>query len=116
MFWVVWPQDTGALHSTCFYHFSAFQMGFPGGSDGKESTCNVGDLGSIPGLERSPGREHGNPLQYSCLKNPHGQRSLVGCGPWGHKELDMTATKHSTSTAFQIKFLMEVLIAAINNS
>ena len=45
-----------------------------------------------------------------------GQRSLVGYGPWGHKELDMTATKHSTSTAFQIKFLMEVLIAAINNS
>ena len=44
-------------------------MGFPGGSDGKESACNVGDLGSIPGLERSPGRGHGNPLQYSCLEN-----------------------------------------------
>ena len=43
-------------------------MGFPGGSDGKESTCNVGDLGSIPELGRSPGGGHGNPLQYSCLE------------------------------------------------
>ena len=53
-------------------------MGFPGGSDSKESTCSVGDLGSTPGLGRSPGGGHGNPLQYSCLKNPHGQRSLAG--------------------------------------
>ena len=44
-------------------------MGFPGGSDGKESACNVGDLDSIPGLGQSPGEGHGNPLQYSCLKN-----------------------------------------------
>ena len=41
-----------------------------GGSDGKESACNVGDLGSVPGLRRSPGGERGNPLQYSCLENP----------------------------------------------
>ena len=41
----------------------------PGGSDGKESACNVGDLGSIPGLGRFPGGGHGNPLQYSCLEN-----------------------------------------------
>ena len=45
-------------------------MGFPGGSDGKESTCNAGDLGLTLGLERSPGGGHGNPLQYSCLENP----------------------------------------------
>ena len=44
-------------------------LGFPGGSDSKESTCNVGDLGSIPGLRRSPGGGHGNPLQYSFLEN-----------------------------------------------
>ena len=44
-------------------------MGFPGGSDGKESTCNVRDLGSIPGLGRSPGEGHGNPLQYCYLEN-----------------------------------------------
>ena len=48
-------------------------MGFPSGSEGKESTCNVGDLGSVSGLGRSAGGEHGNPLQYSCLENPHGQ-------------------------------------------
>ena len=45
-------------------------MGFPGDSDGKESTCNVGDLGLIPGSGRSPGEGHGNPLQYYCLENP----------------------------------------------
>ena len=44
-------------------------MGFPGGSNGKESACSVGDLGSIPGLGRSPGGGNGNPLQYSCLEN-----------------------------------------------
>ena len=45
-------------------------MGFPGGSDGKESTCNAKDLGSIPGLGGSPGGGHSNPLQCSCLENP----------------------------------------------
>ena len=65
-------------------------MGFPVGSDGKESACSAGILGSIPGLGRSPGGGHGNPLQYSCLENPCGQRSLEGCSPWGHKESDTT--------------------------
>ena len=64
--------------------------GFPGRSVGKESTCNAGDLGLIPGLGRSPGGGHGNPPQYSCLENPHGQRSLVGCSSWGCKESDTT--------------------------
>ena len=45
------------------------QPGFPGGSDGKESACNAGDVGSVPGLGRSPGDGDGNPLQYSCLEN-----------------------------------------------
>ena len=44
--------------------------GFPGSSDGKESACNAGDLGSIPGSGRSPGEGNANPLQYSCLENP----------------------------------------------
>ena len=44
-------------------------MAFPGGSDGKESACNAGDLGSTPGLGRSPEEGNGNPLQYSCLEN-----------------------------------------------
>ena len=59
---------------------------FPGGSDSKVSVCNEGDLGLIPGLGRSPGEGHGNPLQYSCLENPHGQMSLAGYSPWGHTE------------------------------
>ena len=67
-----------------------FILGLPRGSDGKESTCNTGDLGMIPGLGRSPGGRQGKPLQYSCLVNPHGQRSLAGYSPCGHKESDMT--------------------------
>ena len=72
-------------------------MGFPGGSDGRESACNAGGLGSIPGSGRSPGGEHSNPLQYSCLENLHGQRSLVGYSPGGCTELDSTE-QLSTST------------------
>jgi len=53
-------------------------LGFPGDSDGGESTCHAGDLGLIPGLGRSSRGGHGNPLQYSCLENPHEQSSLVG--------------------------------------
>ena len=55
---------------------------FPGGSDSEESAYIAGDLDSIPGLEKSPGGGHGNPFQYSCLENPHGQRSLAGYNPW----------------------------------
>ena len=51
-------------------------MGFPGGSDSKESACNVGDLGSIPGVGGSCERGHGNPLQYPCLRN------TMGRGAW----------------------------------
>ena len=65
-------------------------IGFPGGSDGKESAYNAGGLGSIPGLGRSLGGGHGNPLQYSCLESPHGQRSLAGYSPQDCKESDMT--------------------------
>ena len=53
---------------------------FPGGSDGKASAYNAGDIdeGLLLGLGRPAGRGHGSPLQYSCLEKPHGQRSLVG--------------------------------------
>ena len=60
-----------------FFH-QTLTNAFPGGSDGKEFACNVGDLGLIPGLGSSPGGGHGNPLQHSCLENPHRQKSLVG--------------------------------------
>ena len=60
---------------------------------GKESACNAGDAGDtglISGSGRSPGEGPGNLLQYSCLENPHGPTSLVGCSPWGCRESDMT--------------------------
>ena len=53
------------------------EMDFPGGSDGKESACSAGDLGSIPASGTSPGEGNGNPLQCSCLENPRG-----GEAPW----------------------------------
>ena len=62
-------------------------MGFPEGSNSKESACNVGYLGLMPRLGRSPGGGHDNPLQDSCPENPRGQRSLMGYSLWGCKEL-----------------------------
>ena len=59
----------------------------------KNPSANPGDIrdmGSIPATGRFPGGERGNPLQYSCLENPHGQRSLAGSSPWGCKESGMT--------------------------
>ena len=65
-------------------------FGFPGGSDGKESASKAGDPHSIPGLGRCPGEGHGNPLQYSCLENPNGQRSLLGYTPGSPKSQTQT--------------------------
>ena len=61
------------------------QLGFSGGSVGENLPANEGDLGSISGSGISPGEGNGNPLQYSCLGNPQGQKSLVAYNPWGHK-------------------------------
>ena len=83
------PLKKGTLPTPVF-------MNFLGGSDGKQSACNVGDLGSIPGLGRSPGGGHGDSLQYSCLENPCGQRSLAGYSPWDCKESDTTSVFGST--------------------
>ena len=60
--------DHNTLSSVQWAFFKGF-INFPGDSDGKESACNAGDLGSIPGAGRSPGERNGNPLQYSCLEN-----------------------------------------------
>ena len=75
-------------------------MHFPGGSDGKASTCNAGDAGLIPRSGGSPGEENGHPLQHSCRENPHGWRSLVGYSPQDHKESDMT--EQLTHTYFKM--------------
>ena len=98
LFPVKYREEKRFTQRTSTGFFLAFRTGkvsmeFPGGSDGKASAYNgraERDVGLIPGSQRSPGGGHGNPLQYSCLVNPHGQRSLVGYSPWGHKEWDMT--------------------------
>ena len=71
---------------TSWVHCAGF--GIPRWLRVKSSLANAGDVGdenSIPGLGRSPGEGHGNPLQYSCLENSHGERSLVGYSPWGRR-------------------------------
>ena len=65
-------------------------MGFPGGSVVQNLLVNPGAMGLILGSERFPGGGHGNPIQYSCLENPRGQRHLEGYSPWGRKESDTT--------------------------
>ena len=71
---VVMKRCSPCCHKVCFldilFQFLWSIKGFPGGSEVKASACNVGDLGSIPGLGRSPGEGNGNPVQYSCLENP----------------------------------------------
>ena len=91
---------------------NSYHQGFPGESDGKESTCNAGDLGLILELGRSPRGGHGNPFQHSCLENLHGHRSLAGYSPPSLKELDMTerlsiAQLSSTSDMQMVPLLME---------
>ena len=71
----------------------------------KNLLANAGDVrdaSSTPGSGRSPGGGNGNLLQYSCLENSHGQRSLMGCSPWGGKESDTTeATEHTGTLIFR---------------
>ena len=67
-----------------------FHIDFPGGSHGKASVYNVGNLGLIPGSGRSPGEGNGNLLQDSCLENPMDRGASLGCSPWGRKESDTT--------------------------
>ena len=81
---------SGPLTGRFFSVVHTTVLDFPGGSDGKESTCNAGDPDLIPGLGGSPGEGNGNTLQYFCLEKSHRQRSLMGYSPWGCKESDMT--------------------------
>ena len=94
----------GFLKLTCWAHSTSFLWvclwnslmlvcfiwSFPDGSDGKESACNAGDVGLIPGLGRSPGGGNGNPLQYSCLGNPTDREAWRVTVHGVAKELDMT--------------------------
>ena len=64
---------------------NGFYWGFPDGTHGKESACNVADQGSIPGLGKSPGKRNGYPLQYSCLENSMDREAWRATGPWGQR-------------------------------
>ena len=100
---IQWSREVSETRLSCS---KWYLLGFPGGSDGKESACNAGDLGSIPGLWRSPGGGHGNPLQYSCLEKPHGQRSLVGYRPWGPKSRTQLSTEQTLSLTSSVLLAM----------
>ena len=80
-----------------------FKMGFPSGSDGKESVFNAGDTGSIPGSGRSPREEKWPPTLVFLPGKPHGQRTLAGYSPWGHKRVghDLATKQHSTPINIQ---------------
>ena len=80
-------------------------LGFPGGSEVKVSACNAGDLGSIPGLGRSPGEENGNPLQYACLENP-----MEG-GAWWATVVHRVAKSRTRLSDFTFTFFLEVVRA-----
>ena len=93
-----------------------WQQGEPGGSGVKNllaNTGDAGDAGSIPGLGWPPGGGNGNPLQNSCLENPHGHRRLVGYSSWGRKEWDtsqqLTAHTHThTHTHLEVSFPVQL--------
>ena len=115
-----WSRDQAHVSNvSCIWQADSLPLSHLGSPfDSKESSCNVGYLGSIPGLGRSPGGGHGNPLQYSCLENPHGQRSLVGYSSWGRIELDPTEwlrTTHRVSLSFRCTPALTISICPWHN-
>ena len=72
-----------------YLHMVLPHLSFPGGSDGKESACSVGYLGSTPGVRKIPGEGNRNPLRYSCLENSM-NRSLAGYSPGGYEQSETT--------------------------
>ena len=107
MLWFMGSQRVGHDWATEL-NWTLHNMGFPGGSDGKEFACDVGDLGSIPGLGRSLGGGRSNPLQYSCLENSHGQRSLAAYSLWCCKDLDMTEQLRTAQDTWVISGLLKL--------
>ena len=91
---IIYPEILGlSKQNPCTgIHYKLYNtiVGFPGGSGGKESACNVGDPGSIPGSGRSPREWNDNPFQDSCLGNPMDRGAWESYSPWGHKESDTT--------------------------
>ena len=88
----------------CFNILLPYTLGFPGGSDGKESACNAGDAGSVSGLERSPGKGNDYPLQYSCLENPMDRGAWPAVVQGVTKSLTQLSGFHFSHTCVQTIF------------
>ena len=100
-------------HSYNTFNYSVPE-GLPYSSDGKESACNAGDLGSIPGSGSSPGKWNGHPLQYSCLGIPWTEEPGRLYSPWGPKESDTTKWLTHTQNAFHRAVLLGSLIIPLS--
>ena len=103
-------KELGKSKSVKKNSFIIVTLGFPRGSVSKESACNAGDLGLIPGLGRSPGKGNNNPLQYSCWGKSHAQRSLVDYSPWGHMSQTWLSNFTTTIDIFTIIKGLKVII------
>ena len=90
-----------------FLVFTPMILSFPGSSVDKESACNAGDWGSIPGLGRSPGEGNGNPLQYSCLENPMDRRAWRATD-YGVARVGYDLVTKTTATTHNFKYAMTV--------
>ena len=98
--------NLNCLVPSIFVPYHCCGLPCPGGLDGKESACNAGDLSLIPELRRFPWRRTWQPTPVFLPGESHGQRSLVGYSPWGHKELDMTerlSTQHNPAAITNYK-------------
>ena len=112
--YVFCAHQSGISRSKCIkiLRLAILSTGLPWWLTSKESACSVGGLGSVPGLGRSPAGGHGNPLQYSFLENPRGQRSLAGYSRWSHKESDMTE-RLSTCTQYQMALSVFIAVSSV---
>ena len=123
---VYWGEGDSLKNGFDNKHVLPSYLGLPSGSDSKESDCSAGDLGSIPGLERSPGEGNGwLPTPIFLPGEFHEQRSLAGYSPWGCKDLDTTEwqtlalsyseleCKHSLNKKYGIK-MGQILKEEIN--
>ena len=99
------------MKDNIIWHQISICLGFPGGSDSKESACNTGDLGSIPGSGRSPEEGNGYPLQDSCLENPT-DRGAWQAALMGHNESDHDSVTEHRSASRSVIISASVRVAA----